>query len=98
MLRLVLLKTESFSYAYMVLFDLVLKKSDPELLVFLTDKLKKADLESMWFNEELMERIAKISGREDLKKVLKKIDNVDYDDKRYEEKVIKYSKEFIVLL
>ncbi len=97
-LRQALLKTDSLSYQDMGLIDLVGTKNDTELLTFLIDRFKKTDGEYIWVRIEIMDRIAEISDRNDLKKIVKKINNVDYFDYKYEEKTTRLAKKFTDLL
>ena len=97
-LRQALLKTDSLSYPDMGLIDLVATENDPEVLTFLIDRFKKTEQESMWFRIEIMSRIAEISDREELKKIVKRIIAVDYFDKQYEEKTDRLAKKFTALL
>jgi hypothetical protein len=98
MLRQALLKTDSLSYPDMGLIDLVITKNDTEVLAFLIDRFKKTSGEYIWFRIEIMDRIAEISDRAELKKIVKRINSVDYFDKKYEEKTQRLAKKFTVLL
>lgn len=83
------------TYADMGLIDLIVKKNDTELIDFLIDKLKKSDIEKMWYKDFLMSRIAEFTNRDDLRKIVQKIESLDYMDKNRNDKANKLAKEFI---
>lgn len=84
----------------MQLAYLVEKKNDSELLNFLIDKLKKNKLKGWGIKEDVMNKIAQLSNRADLKQVCSKIDQIKLNStyRQYEEIFPVLSKEFIDLL
>lgn len=84
-----------FEYADIGLIDLVVKENDKELLDFLIKKLKESDIENLWYNDFLMVRIAEYSDRNDLKKIIRKIEKLNYMDEDVEEKANQLAKEFL---
>lgn len=94
-LRQAFFTIDNLTYADMGLIDLVVKKNDSELIDFLIKKLKECDIEKMWYKDFLMTRIAEFTDRDDLRKIVKEIEMLDYMDKKREEKANQLAKEFI---
>lgn len=94
-LRKFLFSLDKLDYSYIGLADIVAKESDEELLNFLIKKLKGSATDKIWNIDFLMARIAKLSDRDDLKEIIKKIDDLDYYDKKEEAK--RLVKKFVLL-
>lgn len=94
-LREAFFKIDDLTYTDIGLVDLVVQKNDTELINFLIKELKEADIEDMWYLDYLMERIAKFTDRDDLRRIVKKLRNIDYMDKKRDEKTNQLAIEFI---
>ena len=94
-LREAFFKIDDLTYTDIGLVDLVVQKNDTELINFLIKELKEADIEDMWYLDYLMERIAKFTDRDDLRRIVKKLRNIDYMDKKRNEKTNQLAIEFI---
>ncbi len=94
-LRQAFFQIENLRYTDMGLIDLVVKNNDTELIDFLIKQLKESDLEKLWYKDFLMMRIAKFTNRDDLKEIVKKIEELDYMDKKRDDKANELAKKFI---
>ena len=99
-LRQSLFSIDTIDHDVLDLADIVEKKSDTELLNFLATKLKETKLKGWRIREYTMQRIAKLSGRTDLKKIYLKVHDLDYNypHDQYDEIFSKLYKEFVELL
>lgn len=86
---------DNLTYTDMGLIDLVVKKNDTELIDFLIEELKETDIEKMWYMDFLMARVAELTNRDDLRKIVQEIEQLDYMDKNREEKANQLAKEFV---
>ena len=82
----------------MGIVDLVAREEPEEVLTFLQEQLKAADLEKMWYSKSIMERIVELSGRDDLEKILLKFKQLSYLDEDFESKNLEISREFVEVL
>lgn len=89
------LEIDKVTYQDMGLIDIIASVDDEIVLSFLTDQLKKANLEEIWFSEFLLERVVYLSGREDLKSILQEINSIDFFDKEKSKKASVLIKKFI---
>jgi hypothetical protein len=94
-LRKAFFEIKNLSYSDMGLIDLIVKKNDTELINFLIKELKESDIEKMWYKDFLMVRVAEFTDRDDLRKIIKEMEELDYMDKRRDEKSNQLAKEFI---
>jgi len=73
------------SYADLGLVDLVVSENHIEISNFLAYHLKKLDIEVIWFIDAIIERILKLSKRDDLRYLVQQFKEISYKDElRYE--------------
>ncbi len=95
-LRKILFTIKDLTNSDVGLIDLVMKKNDHKLLNLLIQHLEKTDIENIWWNKGfIMTRIAQLSNRDDLKKIIQKIEAIAYVEDKWEKKVNNLLKEFL---
>lgn len=85
-LRGFLFASEKLSYHDMGLIDLLARRGDTELIAFLSQQMKAADPEEMWFAEHLMSRIVALTEREDLAAIVDEMEAIGWQGRDYRAK------------
>ncbi len=78
-LREALFEIKILTYEDIGLINLIIKKKDKQILDFLIKKLKENKFTKLG-DDFFMEKVAELSNRDDLKEIIKKIDNLNYMD------------------
>ncbi|MFV0531122.1 MAG: hypothetical protein ACK5MD_06750 [Flavobacteriales bacterium] len=94
-LRRAFFNIDDLTYADIGLIDLVVRENDKELVEFLIRKLKETAIEKLWYKNFLMARIAEFSDRDDLRKIVQEMEEIDFMDKKRDEKANQLAKKFI---
>ncbi|GLB48754.1 hypothetical protein [Neptunitalea lumnitzerae] len=76
-LRMALFKIEELNYEDLGLIGLTVQENDEVMLQFLIEKMRSVDVDTCWYTERLMEYIATIANRQDLKQIVAEMNAID---------------------
>ncbi|WP_262152260.1 hypothetical protein [Chryseobacterium foetidum] len=97
-LRNAFLNLNQLQYDDLGILDLIAEKNDKEVLDFLILRFKESAEQFVFEGDFYMSRIAQLSGREDLKQIMKKGEEIDMLSDNYETKSKEIIAEFIAKL
>lgn len=95
LLREVFFEIDELQYYDLALIDLIVEETDPELLEFLINKVKNTNTEKVWYRKFIFVRIAEVSNRDDLRMIVREMEELDYFDENRDEKENELARAFL---